>query len=150
MKAKDWLMRARHLEGRIESLLEARARIYDQATSSTSRVRDTPTSGGAGMPDDKMAGYASVGEEIEEQRKRLDEVRVEIIQVIGQIEDNTSATLLTEYYINDKTWNEVARGMNYSFAHVTKVLHPKALRLVEKMLINTNSICGTMVLSKKP
>lgn len=150
MKAKDWLMRARHLEGRIESLLEARARIYDQATSSTSRVRDTPTSGGAGMPDDKMAGYASVGEEIEEQRKRLDEVRAEIIQVIGAIDDNVVATALMEYYVNDKSWGRIAKEQHYSYSYLTKDVHNKGLRIVGNTLKNPNSICGTMVLSKKP
>ncbi len=148
MTAKEWLMRARNMEKRIEALQEAKARIYDRAVSITVRPHETPPSGSSGAPDDKIAGYAVASAVVDEQLDKLNEIRAEILQVVGKIEDNACATLLTEYYINGKTWNEVAECMHYSFAHVTKVLHPKALREVENMLINTNSICAIMVMDK--
>lgn len=95
MTAKEWLMRARNMEKRIEALQEAKARIYDRAVSITVRPHETPPSGSSGAPDDKIAGYAVASAVVDEQLDKLNEIRAEILQVVGKIEDNACATLLT-------------------------------------------------------
>lgn len=148
---KEWLMRGRKLENRIISLARARQRAYDRAVSSTARPRDVCVIGGImSSPDDKNASYVIVEEAVKEQEEKLNCIRAEILDVVGLIDDNTLATVITEYYINAKTWNEIAIGLNYSFAHVTKELHPKAILEVEKILNNTNSNDDIMILSKAP
>ena len=59
-------------------------------------------------------------------------MRAEILQVIGQIEDNTLAALLTEYYVNDRTWEEVAVQMGYSWRQTMR-LHGQALGKVREI-----------------
>ncbi len=57
----------------------------------------------------------------------------EITTVIGQVQDVILATLLTEYYVNGKTWEAVAVIINYSTRHVYR-LHRKALDAVQGIL----------------
>lgn len=148
MTAKEWLMRARNMEKRIEALQEAKARIYDRAVSITARPHETPPSGSSGAPDDKIAGYAVASAVVEEQIDKLNEIRAEILQVIGRIDNNTVATALTDYYINGKSWGRIAREQNYSYSYLTKDIHNKGLQIVENILKNPNSICAIMVMDK--
>lgn len=127
MTAKQWLMRARNMEMRIEALEEAKNRMYDRATSITAKLSKAPSSGGASRPGDKIAGYAVASDLVEKQKAKLRHVQEEILQLISEIEDNTIATLLIEYYINGKTWVQVSDKLGYSTSHVTKTLHPQAL-----------------------
>lgn len=148
LTAKQWLMRARNMEMRIAALQEAKERIYDRAVSITAIPRETPSAGSSGQPGDKIAGYAVASAVVDEQIDKLNEVRAEILDLISRIDDNACATLLTEYYVNHRTWNEVARIMHYSRVHIAKVLHPKSLQIVEKMLQNTTCNSAIMVLDK--
>lgn len=132
MTAKQWLMRARKLECRIASLVTARQRAYDRAVSTTSRPRDVCVLGGASG--DKAASYVVVADSVRAQEDNLNRVRSEILDAIGMVEDNTLATLLTEYYINNRTWEEVAVALNYSWEHIIRCLHPKALRKIEDII----------------
>lgn len=46
-------------------------------------------------------------------------------------------TLLYERYINGKTWEQIAVGMNYSYVHVVHRLHPEALSAVHAIIAGT-------------
>lgn len=136
MTAKEWLSRARGLERRLCALRESKRHAYDRAVSATMRlegvcVRAESNSSSA----DKNASYAALSAEADEQIKQLETVRAEILRVIRQVEDNTLATLLTEYYVNNKTWEEVAAAMHYSWRW-TRKLHDRALTLIESILRN--------------
>lgn len=109
MSAKDFLRQARKLQERIDQLEEACSRV--QSGSS-----------------------AQLSAQIERERDRLNGVRAEILAVVSQITDNTLATLLIAYYINGKTWEDVAEELHYSYRHVVRALHPRALSSVEKIL----------------
>lgn len=131
MTVKQWLMRARNIESRIASLVMARQRAYDRAVSIVARPREVCViGGGVSSPDDKNASYVIVGEAIKEQEDKLNAIRAEIIEAIGVVEDNTLAALLTEYYVNGRTWEDVAFALDYSYSQVVKYLHPKALKAI--------------------
>ena len=87
------------------------------------------------FPAGSHAAYAELSLAVDRQIEKLEQVRAEILQVIGQVEDNTLATLLTEYYVNDKTWEEVAVQMQYSWRWVRR-LHARALDQVQEILDN--------------
>lgn len=134
MTAKEWLLRARKLEERIVALQESRRRAYDRAVSATVRPRDVCVTGGkTAAPDDKTAGYASVGEEIDAQLAELNRIRAEILRMCRRVEDNTLAALLIEYYVNGKTWEQVAVGLGCSWRHVHR-LHARALKKLEEVI----------------
>ena len=130
MTAKEWLGRARKLRLRLSALEDSKQRYYARAVSSTARLCERVS---GGEPGDKLAAYAEVSLAADRQIEKLEQTRAEILQVIGQVEDNTLATLLTEYYVNDKTWEEVAVQMQYSWRWTMK-LHSKALRAVDAIL----------------
>lgn len=130
--AKEWLGRARKLRLRLSALEDSKQRVYARAVSSTAGLGERVS---GGEPGDKLAAYAEVSLAADRQIEKLEQVRAEILQVIGQVEDNTLATLLTEYYVNDKTWEEVAVKVEKSWRW-TMNLHGKALKAVEKILSN--------------
>ena len=132
MTAKEWLGRARKLRLRLSALEDSKQRSYARAVSSTAGLGERVS---GGEPGDKLAAYAEVSLAADRQIEKLEQVRAEILQVIGQVEDNTLATLLTEYYVNDKTWEEVAVQIDKSWRW-TMNLHGKALKAVEEILSN--------------
>lgn len=132
MTAKEWLGRARKLRLRLSALEDSKQRAYARAVSSTAGLGERVS---GGEPGDKLAAYAEVSLAADRQIEKLEQTRAEILQVIGQVEDNTLATLLTEYYVNDKTWEEVAVKVEKSWRW-TMNLHGKALKAVEKILSN--------------
>lgn len=132
MTAKEWLGRARKLRLRLRALEDSKQRAYARAVSSTADLGERVS---GGEPVDKLAAYAEVSLAADRQIEKLEQVRAEILQVIGQVEDNTLATLLTEYYVNDKTWEEVAVQMQYSWRWVRR-LHVRALEQVQEILDN--------------
>lgn len=123
MTAKEWLGRARKLRLRLSALEDSKQRSYARAVSSTAGLGERVS---GGEPGDKLAAYAEVSLAADRQIQELERTRAEILQVIGQVEDNTLATLLTEYYVNDKTWEEVAVQMRYSWRQIMR-LHGQAL-----------------------
>lgn len=129
MKAKDWLCRARRMNGRLRALQTSKAQAFARATSST--VGDGEHISG-GEPADKHAAYAEISLTIDRQIEMLERTRAEILQVIGQMEDNTLSTILTEYYVNDKTWAEIAAEQHYSWRQVMR-LHGHALQMIRDM-----------------
>ena len=112
MTAKEWLGRARKLRLRLSALEDSKQRSYARAVSSTAGLGDR-VSGGA--PADTHAAFAEVSLAVDRQIEELEQTRAEILQGIRQLEDNTLSTLLTEYYINDKTWEKIAEEQNYSY-----------------------------------
>ena len=129
MKVKDWLCRARRMNGRLRAMQTSKAQAFARATSST-------VGGGehisGGEPADKHAAYAEISLTIDRQIEMLERTRAEILQVIGQMEDNTLSTILTEYYVNDKTWAEIAAEQHYSWRQVMR-LHGHALQMIRDM-----------------
>ena len=121
--AKEWLGRARKLRLRLSALEDSKQRAYARAVSNTAGMGERVSGGELG---DKLAAYAEVSLAADRQIEKLEQTRAEILQVIGQVEDNTLATLLTEYYVNDKTWEEVAVQMRYSWRQIMR-LHGQAL-----------------------
>lgn len=130
--AKEWLGRARKLRLRLSALEDSKQRAYARAVSSTAGLGERVS---GGEPGDNLAAYAEVSLAADRQIEKLEQTRAEILQVIGQVEDNTLATLLTEYYVNDKTWEEVAVQMRYSWRWVRR-LHVRALEQVQEILDN--------------
>lgn len=129
MKAKDWLCRARRMNGRLRALQTSKAQAFARATSRTVGGGEHVS---GGEPADKHAAYAEISLTIDRQIEMLERTRAEILQVIGQMEDNTLSTILTEYYVNDKTWAEIAAEQHYSWRQVMR-LHGHALQMIRDM-----------------
>ena len=130
MSAKEWLIRARKMRSRLRALQNSKERAFSKATSITVSGGER-VSGGA--PADTHAAFAEVSLAVDRQIEELERTRAEILQVIRQLEDNTLSTLLTEYYINDKTWEMIAEEQHYSFRQIMR-LHAKALQQIQSII----------------
>lgn len=132
MNAKQWLLRARRLQTRIDQLEEAQRSAWERATSTTQTPR--PDAGGRSGVSRKPEAYGELAGAVEMERKRLDAVKAEIVAVVGQIHDNTLAALLLAYYVNGHTWEQTSVEINYSYIHTVHRLHPAALAAVEEII----------------
>ncbi len=134
MTAKEWLSRARDTEKRLKALRESKRRAYDRATEAAMAPRhDFADSLGNFASGNESNAYTVLSGEADRQRDEVDRICAEITRVIGQVDDNILATLLTEYYVNGRSWAEVAAAINYSTRSVTR-LHKKALAAVQGIL----------------
>jgi DNA-directed RNA polymerase specialized sigma subunit len=61
------------------------------------------------------------------------ELKAEILRTIMQLDDRRQRLVLMEYYIEMKTWEQVAVDMNYAFRHVIR-LHGMALKSIQQIL----------------
>ncbi|MBP0987392.1 MAG: sigma-70 family RNA polymerase sigma factor [Oscillospiraceae bacterium] len=68
---------------------------------------------------------------------RLCKLETEIACTIDRMPE-PYRTLLYERYINGKTWEQIAVGMNYSYVHTVHRLHPSALRAVQEILTQSD------------
>ena len=73
---------------------------------------------------------AELSESIEQHIREAKKLRVQVQQVIDEVEDNTLHTLLTYRYIHGKKFEEIALMMRYDYRYIRK-LHKKALFTIQ-------------------
>ena len=132
MTAKDFLLRARRLQARINQLEKARQSVWAAATATTTAPgQGSIRSSGVSRKPEQYGEFIS---ELEAEYRRLDEIKADTLRVIGQVQDNTLATLLMAYYINGRTWEQTAVDIGYSYFRTVHDKHLQALAEVEKIL----------------
>jgi hypothetical protein len=75
--------------------------------------------------------YQVLSQKIAEDTIRLIEAKVNIREAVENVRDMRYRTLLQMRYLNCWTWEKIAVEMSFEFSHVTKNLHPAALRAFE-------------------
>ena len=131
-EVKQWLLRARQLQARIDQLEEAQRTAFERATSTTQAPR--ADAGGHSGVSRKPEMYGELAGAVDAELKRLDAVKAEIVAVIGKVDDNALASLLMGYYVSGKTWEQVCVDIHYSYIHTVHRLHPAALAAVGEIL----------------
>ena len=66
---------------------------------------------------------------------RLVDLKVKVRKKINQLQDNRFKCILINYYINNKTFEQIADIINYIKAQ-TKRINEYALDIIEKMILN--------------
>ena len=131
MTAKQYLNRVRRIDKEIEALL----RLVQRTRESLETVTQNYDSDGAQSTKnphkyDRLVELESLVDEKIDQQIAL---KAEILNTIMQLEDRRQRLVLMEYYVEMKTWEQVAVDMNYSYMHITR-LHGYALKEVQKIL----------------
>lgn len=124
MTAKDWLRRGWQIDQEINSLLRTKQETRDRLTSVTAGY-DGESVQGTRDPH-KYDRLAELDEKIDQRIDQLVAVKQEIMDAIAQVEDSRYRTLLTERYMEFKTWEQIAVDMNYTWRRVMQ-LHGEAL-----------------------
>lgn len=131
MTTKEWLRRARALDKEINQLLIAKQEAYEKALGGavdTSEERVQSSSGNG--TENKLINLVEYDFLL---NKRIDELvncKAEILKAINCVDNTLYRTLLIAYYVNCKTWEEVAKELNYDLRWVYR-LHGRALQAIE-------------------
>ena len=131
MGIKDWLKRARTLDKEIKQLTIAKQEAYDIAIGTsvdTSKERVQSSSGNA--MEKKLTTLLEYDLRISRQKEKLLECKTEILTAIHSVDNDLYRALLTAYYVNCKTWEEVAQDLGYEVRWIYK-LHGRALQDIE-------------------
>ena len=131
MNAKQWLGRARFIDRELKALKREKQKKLDDLT----KITQSYESDGAQMTKDphkldRIAEYTGL---IEQKEAELMDTKRQILETIMKLQDGKQRSVLFEYYIEGKKWEEVAVDLHYSYMHVTRI-HGYALTEVQKML----------------
>ena len=132
MNVKDWLRRARIIEKELNQLSIAKQEAYDIATGISVDTTKERTQGGpsGNSVENKYINLLELDLQISRQKEKLWRCKTEILEAITMVEDARYRTLLIAYYVNCKSWEEVAVQMNYGIRQVYR-LHGAALRKIK-------------------
>lgn len=131
MTTKEWLRRARDLNRLIDAKLADRDRALELACQCTAVLSEDKVQTSHGnTSEDRMIKYVEYTREIDDLIDKLLKLKLEINTVISTVNDYRLQTVLIEYYINCKTWEQVAESMSYDKRHVTR-LHGQALQKIK-------------------
>ena len=131
MTAKQYMNQVRRIDKEISALLDMVHRTRESLESITQNY-DSDGSQATKDPHkfDRLIELESlVDQKIDEQLK----LKAEILNTISKLQDRRMRIILTEYYLNMKTWEQVAVDLPCSYMHVTR-LHGYALNEIQKML----------------
>ena len=135
MTTKEWFSRGRRLDAHINSLLATRDKLKGSAESITPNY-DGIVVDGTKDPH-KYDGLVQMEDMIDREVDRLYAIKQEILAVILKMKDNRYRDVLTKRYIDNKTWEQIAVDMNYSFRRVIQ-LHGEALKAAEEYIHDTS------------
>ena len=121
MTVKEWLKNGRNLNFEIRALKEARSRALNAAVGGavdygTERVQ---TSNG-NSTERLFVSYSQYSAELEQRISELEDYQGEMLKLINNIPNSTYRTLLIEYYINCKSWEDVAESLGRDLSWILK------------------------------
>jgi len=131
MTTKEWFSRGRRLESHINRLLQTKQDEWDKLTKITANTNGDTVQ--ATKDPHKYDGYADLCYYIDTEVDRLERIKAEIMQTILKLRDLRYRDILIGYYVNMKSFEQIAVEMRYSYVHVTR-LHGWALKAAERLL----------------
>ena len=131
MTAKEFLKQALTIDQRINDKLTQASKLREMATQVTSVINDMPKSHNPHKMENVIVRLVDTEKEIDADIDRLTALKIEIMNVIWQVEDADCRTVLELRYHSFKTWEDIAAAMNVSVRWVHK-LHSRALDDIDK------------------
>lgn len=131
MTAKYYLSRGRWLEREITALMQTR----DETRSRLTRITQNYDSDGAQTTKDphKFDALLELEFKLDERIDALYAVKAEILETISKLEDGRERLALQLYYIDMKSWEQVAVEMNYSWRQIMNI-RKRAIRNIETII----------------
>ncbi len=131
MTAKEWFSRCLRLDRRIQSLQQQRQEEWDKLTSTTPNLTADVVDGT--KDPHKLDRYVELNDMIGAEIRELLDIKCEVKAVIRQIPDSRYRDVLDKRYIGNKTWEQIAVEMHYSYMHICR-LHGEALKAAEEVI----------------
>ena len=131
MTAKQYMNRVRRVDQEIRMLERMIQKTRDSVESMTQKY-DGDGAQATKNPHkfDRLVELEGlVDQKIQEQLT----LKAETLLTIGKLKDRRQRMILTEYYLEMKTWEQVAVDIGYSYQHVMR-LHGYALKAVSEIM----------------
>lgn len=131
MTAKQYLNRARRIDKEIDALLRL-VQTTRESLESVTQNYDSDKASGTKNPHkfDRLVELESL---VDQKVDELIALKTDILETISKLKDNRQRILLTKYYLQMLTWEQVAVDMDYSFQHTMR-MHGYALREIERII----------------
>ena len=135
MKAKEFLNQAYLLDQRIKSKSEQIQSLNELATKCTVTLTGMPRNSNHGDSTmaDAVCKIIDLQNEIAADMDRLVQIKKDIVDVIGKVNDVKFRILLEKRYLCGETWEEITVSLYHNRRWVFR-LHDKALDEVQKIL----------------
>ena len=132
MTAKEWLNRGRYLDREIDQLLEDQQNALNLACgTAVSYGGEKVQTSKKNVTERRFIAYADYSAKIDNRIDELYAIKTEIKAAINKLDDPLLRALLIAYYINMKTFDQVANELHYSIRHINR-LHNYALKETKK------------------
>ena len=133
MTAKQFLSRGRWIKREIQSLMKTRDETKDRLTSITQNY----DSDGAQSSKDphKFDALVELEDKIDRKIDELYQVKNEIFDVIEQLQDSRERIALRVYYLDMKSWEQVAVELNYTWRQTMRI-RKNALEHIDKIIMS--------------
>ncbi|MBF1757641.1 MAG: hypothetical protein HXP22_00195 [Veillonella sp.] len=130
MTDKEYMLQILRIDDRIESIkrdIESQIERKADTLSATDYSKDRISGGLCGDLSGIVAGIEQCVEQQRKEIERLKSIKAEVRWVISQVRPNELAVLLTERYVQGRSWKDLANILYYSEARVRGELHDRAL-----------------------
>ena len=129
MTAKEYLLKAYHLDQRIKSKIEQVASLNDLARKATATISDMPgnPNKGASTMANAVEKIVDLQAEINRDIERLVDMKMEIEKAVRQLGNIDEQLLLRCRYINNMNWDDIAAELSVSYRTVHRI-HASALK----------------------
>lgn len=135
MKARDYMEQARYLDNQIDAKIRQLDRLNDLATKATASITGMPKAPvceGSAL-ESTVVKIIDLQNEINADIDRLVDLKREVMDVIGQLEDPKERLVLEKRYLCYESWEQIAADMHYSVQNAFKI-HDAALEKIEKVI----------------
>lgn len=134
MTAKEYLRSIRNADENINYRLSELSKLRAEITSISPKTGgERVQTGGDKDPMKAVDRLVTLEAEINAEIDRYTELRVKTREMISQMTNDRYKAILIEYYLNGKTWEQVAESLNIERRWLFR-LHGRALQQFEKIL----------------
>ena len=134
MKAKEYLMEIKKIRKRVNLLQAEVERLRTDAESVSINLDGMPKGVGKGTWENLAIQLAECESILQNQLSVLWSKQMQAIELLGKLKPKHQM-ILTEYYIADKKWEQIAYEQDLSWRHCYR-LHGSALVELDKVLKN--------------
>lgn len=130
MTDKEYMLQILRIDDRIDSIkrdIDVQIERKADTLSATDYSKDRISGGSCSDLSGIVAGIEQCVEQQRKEIERLKSIKAEVRWVISQVRPNELAVLLTERYVQGRSWKDLANILYYSEARVRGELHDRAL-----------------------
>ena len=135
MTAEEYLRQLKTLDCLIKAKELEKERLDDLTTKTSVNLSERVQGGGSGGTENAIIKALEIEEQIENDIKRLCDLRVRAIGLIDKLDNDKYRVVLSMYYVSNLTFEQIAENTGLSYRWIHK-LRGRALKEFEKYMIS--------------